>query len=72
MRCIGLLLATLFCSVSMAGSQVDLLADWEGPSPGEQFGIALAIGGDANNDGLADLAIGASTNDEGGENAGKV
>ncbi len=70
-----LLVSLLLCLVAGASSsqaQVDLLQSWEGAESGEQFGIAMALGGDADHDGRADLAIGASTNDEGGENAGKV
>ncbi len=55
-----------------ARAQVDLLAAWDGQQVGEQFGIRVALGGDANGDGWADLAVGASANDVGGENAGKV
>lgn len=53
-------------------AQVDLLTVWEGEGTSEQFGVALSIAGDANGDGHADLAVGASANDENGSNAGKV
>ena len=63
----------LFLACPMpARSEIDLLAAWQGETAGEQFGFALCIGGDANGDGWADVAIGSCTNDEGGENAGKV
>jgi hypothetical protein len=64
--------ALLIVCLSPARAQVDMLASWEGEVAGEQFGITVAIGGDANGDGWADLAVGSSTSDEGGNNAGKV
>ncbi|MBD3163000.1 MAG: hypothetical protein GF346_11325 [Candidatus Eisenbacteria bacterium] len=64
------LLTVIPCSLALA--QVETLATWEGEAEGDQFGVAVALGGDFNGDGRADLAVGASTNDEGGENAGKV
>ncbi len=57
---------------SPAIAQVIPLASWTGSGSGEQFGFAVAIGGDANGDGRADLAVGACTNDQGGTDAGKV
>ena len=53
-------------------AEVTLLAAWEGGQAGEQFGVALAIGGDLDQDGRVDLAVGASANDEAGDNAGKL
>lgn len=61
-----------FVAIPSAVAQPELLATWEGLEAAEQFGVALTIGGDANGDGRADLAVGASTNDENGESAGKV
>ncbi|MBD3237392.1 MAG: hypothetical protein GF330_11850 [Candidatus Eisenbacteria bacterium] len=69
---VGLLLTALSSLLSGSDAQPELLASWSGAEDGEQFGIDLAIGGDANGNGRADLAVGASTNDAGGENAGKV
>jgi len=66
------LLFLLFLWAAPVGAAPTVLATWDGQHAGEQFGIALALGGDANGDGLADLAVGASTNDEQGQNAGKV
>jgi hypothetical protein len=67
-----LIIALALVWAGPARAQLDSLASWEGEQAGEQFGIALSIGGDANGDGLADLAVGSNTNDEGGDNAGKV
>jgi hypothetical protein len=65
-----LLLALL--ATPCRGQTPELLASWPGQDAGEQFGIALALGGDANGDGWADLAVGASTADVGGQNSGRV
>ncbi len=72
MKLPAVILILVSASVPPAFSQVDLLASWDGNVAGEQFGIALTLGGDANGDGRADLAVGSSTSDEAGQNAGKV
>ena len=72
MRRPALLAAFVLLCAHPAWPQVELLTTWEGSQAGEQYGIALALGGDFNHDGRADLAVGASTNDAGGENAGRV
>lgn len=72
MRTIPLAFAVCFLLPCTAFAQVVRLAAWSGTAAGEQFGFSVAIGGDANGDGRADLAVGASTNDQGGANAGKV
>ncbi len=47
-------------------------ASFIGEEAGDNAGYALAGVGDVNNDGYADILIGASGNDEGGSSAGKV
>lgn len=69
----ALIISVLFLALPLpAAAQIDLLTTWDGEGLGEQFGVALSISGDGNGDGRADLAVGASANDEGGTNAGKV
>ena len=43
-----------------------------GAAAGDTHGISVAIAGDIDGDGAADVAIGASGNDDGGEDAGMV
>jgi hypothetical protein len=43
---------------------------WIGEADGDNFGRAVAAGGDLNDDGLADLIVGAYANDSGGGGAG--
>ena len=45
---------------------------WTGEADGDQFGIEVAYPGDLSGDGIADLVIAATTNDEGGNAAGKI
>ncbi|MBD3335241.1 MAG: hypothetical protein GF355_06965 [Candidatus Eisenbacteria bacterium] len=70
----ALLLAITLCLAIAfpVAAQLDPLASWEGDEAEEQFGVAAALGGDFDSDGFADLAVGASTSDAGGENAGQV
>jgi hypothetical protein len=72
MKTSALLIPALFALALPASAQVDLLTTWDSDGLGEQFGIAVSIAGDCNADGWADLAVGASANDENGTNAGKV
>ncbi len=68
---LSLVLPCLF-AFSAYAEDIELLSSWASTEDGEQFGIRVAIGGDFNGDGKADLAVGASTNDEAGNNAGRV
>ncbi len=45
---------------------------WTGEAAGDYAGTALAAAGDVDGDGAADLLVGASGNDAGGNNAGRV
>jgi hypothetical protein len=72
MKKLTLTITALLAFALPASSQLDVLATWDGAFEGEQFGIAVAMGGDWNGDGYADAAVGSSTSDEGGANAGKV
>ena len=69
---LGLFIGCLLCATAAAALALQPLASWSGEEAGEQFGVAVAMGGDANGDGWADLAVGASANDEAGQSAGKV
>ncbi len=62
----------LAVAVSPGRAEITLLSSWEGGQTAEQFAVTVALGGDLDQDGFADLAVGASANDEAGPNAGKV
>jgi len=55
-----------------SGSQGDLLNTFDGSSPGEQFGRAVAGLGDVNDNWELDVSIGASENSQNGTLAGTV
>jgi len=55
----------------MSGKDASLLYVFDGDSAGDYFG-AVSGAGDVNNDGYADLVVGAPYADNGGENAGMV
>ena len=54
------------------GSNGTLIKRFFGEAPGDQFGASVAIAGDVNDDGEADLIVGAPYNDAGGDSAGRA
>lgn len=62
----GLMRITGHRSLAEADARLD------GEAPGDMAGRNVTIAGDLNGDGLADLAVGAVGDDEGGEDAGAV
>ena len=55
-----------------SGQTGDLLWTFTGESTGDYFGISVSGAGDVNGDGYADLIVGASWNDAGGNCAGRA
>ena len=55
-----------------SGKYGDTLHIFTGEASGDWFGYSVSGAGDVNNDGYADLIIGAHMNDEGGNNAGRA
>jgi hypothetical protein len=62
--------AYLFFGGSRPDSRPDLVLT--GEAPGDLFGVAVAIVGDVNKDGYADILVGAYGNDARGANAGRA
>ncbi len=55
-----------------SGLNGDTIYVFTGEGRGDEFGISVASAGDVNNDGFADLIVGAQGNDAGGFNAGQA
>ena len=55
-----------------SGKTGDTLYLFTGEAAGDIFGRSVASAGDVNNDGIDDLVVGASSNDVGGDYAGRV
>ena len=55
-----------------SGIDGSLLTTCDGESSGDRFGFSIDGGSDLNGDGVPDLVVGASQNDEAGSNAGKI
>ncbi len=55
-----------------SGQTGELLYSFTGEATGDLFGVTVDGAGDVNNDGFADVIIGASRNNAGGEDAGKA
>ncbi len=60
--------------IYFGGSEMDSIADviLTGEAADDVFGISASSAGDVNADGFGDIVIGASQNDAGGTNAGRV
>ncbi len=52
--------------------ETKVIHEWVGEAEGDQFQWIARNIGDVNNDGIADMVTSAPTNDEGGNNAGKI
>lgn len=55
-----------------SGTDGSVLYYYTGESANDMYGFSLASGGDFNQDGLADLVVGACSNDAGGTNGGRA
>ncbi|MCH9030637.1 MAG: FG-GAP repeat protein [candidate division Zixibacteria bacterium] len=55
-----------------SGSSGEILHTFNGEAPHDQFGHSISSAGDVNNDGFADVIIGAHHFDNGGEGVGRV
>ena len=68
---IMLIMVVGFCAVD-AAAQCPPMHDIAGPYLNENFGSAVAGGGDINGDGVLDFVVGAPTSDAPGENSGRI
>ena len=56
----------------LSGADGSILYDFDGDSEGDDFGVSVSGAGDVNNDGFADLIVGARLDDNNGENSGSA
>ncbi len=74
MKTLDLVVGLFVVCVNCVSAQAQVLHAWISPNPevSGAFGLAVSGAGDANNDGYADLAVGACYEDGGASDAGKA
>ncbi len=70
--CCLLVIGFFSASIGWGQDSLHLVGTAVGEVSGDQFGVSVAGAGDVNNDGLQDVLIGASANDDGGSASGKA